>query len=176
MATTRILLLRGVNVGGNGKLPMAEFRETLAALGLGRVRSYIQSGNLVFDDAGLPDLQTRIAQALKAQFGLTSALFLYSAAEFDALMQACPFSSQGDADGAKVHVFYLDAPSPMDLAQAMPFATTEQVLLTQSALYLFAPDGIGRSVLVEKLGRLLKVGVTARNWNTVRKLSEMAKA
>ncbi len=54
-------------------------------------------------------------------------------------------------------------------------ATTERFHLTAQAFYLHAPDGIGRSVMVEKLGRFMKATTTARNWNTVRALSEMAK-
>ena len=170
----QILMLRGVNVGGV-KLPMAPFREALAGLGLGRVRSYIQSGNAVFDDPGLPDLKGAIGAMLKDKFSLTSALFLYTPQEFSAIEAACPYAREGDEAGAKVHVFFLAEPSVLDNEGMAALATTERFHLTAQAFYLHAPDGIGRSVMVEKLGRFMKATTTARNWNTVRALSEMAK-
>lgn len=165
--TRRILLLRGVNVGGTGKLPMAGLRAALADLGLDRVQSHIQSGNLVFDDPGLPDLAGRVAFVLRDRFGLAPALFLFGAEEFDRILRDCPFSQPGAADGAKVHVYFLATPSPADPAVLRGYAGTESLHLTDRALYLHAPEGIGRSALAERLPRLLGAVHTARNWNTV---------
>ncbi len=177
MAVT-ILLLRGVNVGGV-KLPMDQFRTLLTGLGLQQVQTYIQSGNAVFDDPGIGDTDRQIAAALRRDMGLNPALFLYSTAQFDAILADCPFVREGEAEGAKVHVFFRApaaglAPGPA-LDALQPFVTTERFVETPAAIYLHAPEGVGRSVWVEKAGRLLKDTTTARNWNTVRALSDMAK-
>lgn len=169
----KILLLRGVNVGGTGKLPMAGFRQMLTGLGLGDVQTYIQSGNAVFDDPGLPDLTEAIAGGLKAGFRLSPALFFYPAPAFDAIIAQSPFAEAGAADGAKVFVYFLDRPAMIDMTALQTLATSERLHLTDQALHLHAPDGVGRSVLAEKLPRFLKVTHTARNWNTVRRLSQM---
>jgi uncharacterized protein (DUF1697 family) len=173
--TPRILLLRGVNVGGV-KLPMVAYRDMLTGLGLADVRSYIQSGNAVFKDPGLPDLAGAVAAGLKADFGLSSALFFYEAQGFDSILAECPFAVEGDAAGAKVHVVLLAEPAQFDHAALMALATTERFALTDRALYLHAPDGVGHSALFEKLPRFVKGSNTARNWNTMRALSEMVKA
>ena len=170
----KVLLLRGVNVGGTGKLPMAECRAALAGLGLGVVQSHIQSGNLVFDDPGMPDLSGALARLLADRFALTQALFLYTAPEFARILDACPFADAGERDGAKVHLFFLTAPSPADVAMLRAHAGTERLHLDERALYLHAPDGIGRSALALALPRLLKVAHTARNWNTARAVRALA--
>lgn len=161
----RILLLRGVNVGGV-KLPMAEFRAMLADLGMTRVRTHIQSGNAVFDDPDTADPAPRIGAAMLARFGFLPELFLYTPSGFAAICAQNPFTAEAAADGAKVHAFFLARPATLP-AEAAALATTERLHLTDAALFLHAPDGIGRSKLVERLPRLLAVPQTARNWNTV---------
>jgi uncharacterized protein (DUF1697 family) len=172
--TRRILLLRGVNVGGANRLPMADFRALLASLGLGNPRTLIASGNAVFDDPGLPDLPGQIATAIAARFGLHPDLFLYTAETFAAIIAANPYAPEAAADGAKVHAFFLATPTQLDDAKVKALATTERLHLTRAALYLHAPDGLGRSKLAERLPRLLVTASTARNWNTVEALATLA--
>lgn len=169
----RILLLRGVNVGGV-VLPMAGLRAALEGLGLARVRSHIQSGNAVFDDPGLPDLQAAIAGAIAARFGLTPALFLYTPPEFAAIIAECPFQAEGEARGAALHVFFLSAPVSPDLGALQALSQGERFHLTPRAFYLLAEAGIGRSKLAEALPRQIGTAQTARNWNTVRALAALA--
>ena len=169
-----ILLLRGVNVGGV-KLPMVAFRQMLVGMGLTSVQTYIQSGNAVFDDPGRADLLAGIAAALRERFNLAPALFLLTAAEFDLVVAECPYAVQGAAAGTRVHVFFLATPALLDQPALQALATTEEFTLTARAFYLHAPDGIGRSVLVEKLGRHLKAVTTARNWNTMMQLQKMVR-
>lgn len=172
--TRRILLLRAVNVGGTGRLPMAGLRQMLTELGLGNPRTLIASGNAVFDDPGLPDLQQRLTGALEARFGLRTDVFLLDLAALQAVHDANPFAEAAAKDGSKVHAFFLARPTELPGAAAA-LATTEVLHLTPAALYLHAPDGIGRSKLAERLPRLLSVPVTARNWNTVTALLAMAR-
>jgi uncharacterized protein (DUF1697 family) len=157
-----ILLLRGVNVGGV-KLPMKGFRDMLTRLGLDDVRSYIQSGNAVFDDPGLGYLARLIRAGLMADFGLSFALFLFDPAEFDSIIAESPFAGEGVADGARVHVYYLAEPASPDHEALRALATTEWYRQTPRAFFFHAPQGVGRSVLAEKLGRYMKVVTTARN-------------
>lgn len=171
--TRRILLLRGVNVGGANRLPMAAFRAMLADIGLLSPRTLIASGNAVFDDPGLPDLAGRLAAALATRFGLNPDLFLLTLAELEAIRAANPFAPEAAADGSKVHVFFLARPTILP-PETATLTTTERLHLTAAALYLHAPDGIGRSRLAERLPRLLAVPATARNWNTVTALAAAA--
>lgn len=172
--TRRVLLLRAVNVGGTGRLPMADLRRMLAGLGLGNPRTLIASGNAVFDDPGLPDLPARLTVALETRFGLRTDIFLLDLAALQAVHDANPFAEAAAEDGARVHAFFLARPTHLPEAAAA-LATTEIMHLTPAALYLYAPDGIGRSKLAERLPRLLSVPVTARNWNTVTALLAMAR-
>ena len=98
-------MLRGVNVGGAGRLPMAGFRAMLEGLGMTRVQTYIQSGNAVF--LGLrQDLPARISAALEAEFGLRVPVFVLGLEDLAAVLAANPFAAEGEADGAVVHVVF----------------------------------------------------------------------
>ena len=170
-------LLRGVNVGGAGKLPMAEFRALLADLGLGAAQTHIQSGNAVFTST-LPrqTLIPLIADGVQMRFGFRPAVFLFSIDELHDILTAQPFA---DHPAEKTHAFLLSSPVPdLDPAAITAFAAaTEHWHLTDAAFYLFAPDGIGRSRLAAGLGRLLprSVTVTARNLRTLQAVLAMAR-
>jgi uncharacterized protein (DUF1697 family) len=163
----KLLLLRGVNVAGANRLPMAEFRSMLADLGLTRVTTYLQSGNAVFDDPGVADLSDKVASAMRLRFGFAPAQFYLTAADHKAIAAACPYQAEGAADPTAVHVWYLANPAKPDMAALYALARNEQFHLTDRAFYLHAPDGIGRSVLAAKLERALAVPMTARNWRSV---------
>lgn len=170
----QILLLRGVNVGGV-KLPMAPFRQMLLDLGLQGAQTFIQSGNAVFRAPGDP--RPAIAAGLKDRFGLQVGLFLYDLPRYRAILHANPFAPAGQADGAKVHLFFLSAPAPTDMSAILAFAQDGEALhVTPEAIYLNAPNGIGRSVLAEKLSRALKTGFTARNQRSAEAILALAEA
>jgi uncharacterized protein (DUF1697 family) len=172
MTEVRILLLRGVNVGGV-KLPMAEFRALLNGLGLQDVATFIQSGNAVFRSEGDP--LPAIASGLKHHFGLTSALFLYDLATYRGILQANPYAEAGRADGARVHLYFLTRPAMLDLAELMAFAEGEEALtVTDQAIYFNAPNGMGQSVLAERLAARLKGGFTARNQRSAEAILALA--
>ena len=178
VAEVKVLLLRGVNVAGANRLPMPEFRAMLGDLGLRDVGTHIQSGNAVCTDPGVPDLAAKIGAAMLARFGFSPALFILGLAEYKAVLAANPYRRQGIADGAKVHVFFLAAPAngTDQVGMAAIKAADEAFTLTGSALYLLAPAGIGRSVLVEKLDRFVKVPMTARNQRSCEIILTMAEA
>jgi uncharacterized protein (DUF1697 family) len=176
---TWIVLLRGVNVGGNNKLPMKALATELESLGFSDVRTYIQSGNVVCRGPGQkPDaLAAVIRGAILGKFGFEPAVLAIEAADFAAAAAANPFSeSTADMEGRTVHLFFLDqAPKevPRDRLEALRIAS-ERWQLKGRVLYLHCPEGFGTSKLAIQAERILGVPATARNWRTVSTLLEMA--
>lgn len=170
----RIALLRGVNVGGAGKLPMAEFRALLAALGLARVETYIQSGNAVFDsDLGAQALEAMIRDGVAARFGFAPETFVLTAEEIAVALRDHPFTG---AEPKLVHVFFLrDTPVPDEAALRALALPGDAWHIGPRRFTLHTPAGIGRSKLAEKLPRLLPAPMTARNLRTLAALDVMAR-
>ncbi|MEV1005998.1 DUF1697 domain-containing protein [Streptomyces sp. NPDC049881] len=183
--TTYAALLRGINVGGGRKVPMAELRALLTERGYGRVRTHLQSGNVVLDapaaDAGGdPDaaLAARLAAAVEERFGFPVGVVVRDHAYLASVVDACPFATEAP-EGRQLHVTYFSRPvdparfAAVDTAAHLP----ERFHLGDRALYLLAPDGIGRSRLADVLARATParegVVATSRNWNTVRRLAEL---
>lgn len=168
---TWIALLRGINVGGHHIVPMKELVAHLEADGFTGVRTYIQSGNVVLQAKARPDV--RIGACIERHFGFRPAVFALSADELRQAAANNPFDPEA---GKMVHFFFCDRePQPdYELLHAVK-APSEDFRLTGSVFYLYAPDGIGRSKLVEKVGKALPgVQITARNLNTINKLLEMS--
>ncbi|MFE9393907.1 DUF1697 domain-containing protein [Streptomyces flavidovirens] len=179
MTTTYAALLRGINVSGHRRVPMAELRVLLAELGHRDVRTYLQSGNAVFTtDASDEDaLAAALEQAIETRFGFAVDCLVRSGAYLKAVADACPFPA-AELAGKQLHVTYFSQPlTPGRFASVDPAAyLPEEFRLGDRALYLYTPDGLGRSKLAEVLTRpaLLKgITGTTRNWNTVVKLVEM---
>ncbi|MFJ4620269.1 DUF1697 domain-containing protein [Streptomyces sp. NPDC088812] len=179
MTTTYAALLRGINVGGARKVPMADLRTLLEGLGLGAVRTHLQSGQAVFRaDRGDEDtLAAEIAGAIETRFGFGVDVLVRDHAYLKAVAEACPFPA-ADLEARQLHVTYFSGPvgpdrfTGIDRAAFLP----EEFRLGDRALYLYAPDGLGRSKLAEHLSkrRVNKdLIATTRNWNTVVKLVEM---
>ena len=182
MTTTYAALLRGINVGGSRKVPMADLRTLMADLGHGGVRSYLQSGQAVFtaDHGDEETLAAELAGAIEKRFGFTVDVIVRDHAYLKAIAEACPFPA-AELEAKQLHVTYFSAPvdadrfAEIDQAAYLP----EEFRLGDRALYLYAPDGLGRSKLAEHLSKpRLNKGViaTSRNWNTVVKLVEMTGA
>lgn len=169
----RIALLRGVNVSGAGKLPMAEFREMLAGLGLAEVRTYIQSGNAVFEsDLAAERLEVAIRDAVAERFGFAPETFVRSVAEMVEALTDHPFTA---ADPARVHVFFLRQTPALDEAALRPLALPgDGWHVGPRRFTLHTPGGIGRSKLAERLARLLPAPMTARNLRTLAALRAIA--
>jgi uncharacterized protein (DUF1697 family) len=175
--TTWIALLRGINVGGNNILPMAELRSDLEALKLINVRTYIQSGNVVFDspaDSG-EDLAARLGDQIEERHGFRPNIVLLRREELEAAVQANPYP-EAAAEPKTLHFSFLAEPAAApDLAALDALKSpTERYALTGQVFYLHAPDGIGRSRLAAKVERHLGVSATARNYRTVDRLLSMA--
>ncbi|MFJ8132333.1 DUF1697 domain-containing protein [Streptomyces hydrogenans] len=181
--TTYALLLRGINVSGHRKVPMAELRALLEELGHGDVRTYLQSGNAVFttdDDAPQDTLAAAIEDAIERRFGFRCDCLVRDGAYLAAVAEACPFPA-AELEGKQLHAVYYSAPVTPDRFAAVDAEAhrPESFALGDRVLYLYTPDGLGRSKLAEAVLRpSLNKGVvaTARNWNTVRRLVEMTAA
>ena len=169
----KALLIRGINVGGGNRLPMADLKAMLSELGASDVQTYIASGNAVFTgDIAASD----ISDAVFAAKGFRPRVMVLDETDFRMIARANPYPEATEV-GKSLHVFYLTGPAHFDDAAAMALkADSERYHVTERAIYLHAPDGIGRSKLVEKIDKLAGVPTTARNWNTVAKLLEMLEA
>jgi len=177
--TTWIALLRGVNVGGNNPLPMADLRALLGGLGYAGVRTYIQSGNCVFraDTADASALEAEIAAAIDGRFGFRPDVFVLSREQLDDAVAGNPYAAAA-GDPKSVHLMFLARPADgADLAGLETVrADSEAFTLTAAVFYLHAPDGIGRSKLVDKLGKYVPVSMTGRNLRSVRQIADLAAA
>lgn len=179
MDKTWIALLRGVNVGGHGKIAMPELAAELSRLGLSGVRTHIQSGNLVFrcPTAGDTDLASRIGNAISQRFGVNTRVWLMRASQLAAAMDANPFPEAANAaSGNTLHFFFLEhAPDARAPARLDAAATSgERWQLAQTVFYLHTPNGFGRSRLAARAEALLGVAATARNWRTLNAVLALA--
>ncbi|MFE0471722.1 DUF1697 domain-containing protein [Streptomyces sp. NPDC058947] len=179
MTTMYAALLRGINVGGSRKVPMADLRALMESLGLDDVRTYLQSGQAVFssghgDEASLA---ARLADGIERHFGFGVDVIVRDHAYLRAVADACPFPA-AELEPRQLHVTYFSEPvtpgrfGQIDQAAFLP----EEFRLGDRALYLYAPNGLGRSKLAEQLAKpRVTRGLTAttRNWNTVLKLAEL---
>jgi uncharacterized protein (DUF1697 family) len=172
---TYVALLRGINVGGHRKVPMAELRQVLEGLGYGAVRTYLQSGNAVFTApaAASEEYAARVSEALAAHFGFAVDTLVRSAVELRAAAGRCPFPTER-LDPAKLAVVFLDRPAAgHPLAGADPARwAPDEVRIGERELFGYFPDGMGRSKLGDRLSWPGAVATT-RNWRTVTKLLEL---
>lgn len=166
--TAYVALLRAVNVGGTGKLPMAELKAMADAAGFRKARTYIASGNLVFEsDGSEAEVKRTLEAALERYAGKPVGVLVRTATEMDEVLAANPF---GDQPGARVVAVFLDAAPPKDAVAAAKHLTNERVHVGKREFYVHYPDGQG----VSKLTIPAAKSGTARNMNTVAKLAEMA--
>lgn len=167
---TWIGLLRGVNVGGKNKLPMADLRRIVTSCGHGEVRTYIQSGNVLFDakERDAAKLAAELRAAIAKDTKIDCAVVLRSAKELAATVAKNPFSE----DSAHVHVVFMAAAATarFDAAKYAP----EELAIVGRDVYLHLPNGLGRSKLAADVARRKELAGTARNWRTVETLLAMA--
>lgn len=174
---THIALLRAVNVGGRS-LKMGDLVAFARDLGLSEPRTLLQSGNLVFESPAKVDaaLERRLEGEAEKRFGFAVDFMVRSAAEWQALMVANPFTEAVRDDPAHLLVMPLKTAPAKGALERLRAAIKgrELVELAGRNAYLVYPDGVGRSKLtIAVIERVLGVRGTARNWNTVVKLAEM---
>lgn len=170
MAGQFVLLLRGINVGGHRRVPMADLRRVLSDLGLSNVQTYIQSGNAVFSsDRGEAELSPALFTALETEFGFPIALTIRTAAEWQTISSPYPA-------GKQTHVAFLSHPPEPQHVQALQTQDFAPDLWTLSGrdLHLHYQGGTQAARLTHALlERRLKVSATVRNWQTVQALKKL---
>lgn len=166
--TVYIALLRAVNVGGTGKLPMAELRMMAQEVGFAGVQTYIASGNLLFESAlSEVEVKTALEQRLESFAGKPVPVLIRTAAEMKGVHAANPFP---DAHGSRHLVYFLDTPPPPDTFDTVRDQADERIALGVREIYVDYGAGIRFTRLKMPA---IKIG-TARNINTVAKLVAMA--
>ena len=174
---TYIALFRGINVGGKNSLPMNELVAILEDIGAKRARTYIQTGNAVFQSQEADSLQLskQLTAAIKKRFGFEPHVLILGLDAIDRAIAKNPFPD-AEADPSNLHLGFLaSAPKNPDLEKLNNLRTeNERFYLTDEVFYLHAPDGVGRSKLAANSERLLGVAMTDRNWRTVCKIKELA--
>ena len=174
-----VALLRGVNVGGKNKLPMADLRDIFTAAGCAAVQTYIQSGNVVFEAA--QDLAERVPEivprAIRRRFGYETAVVMRSSEELRQVVASNPFDTSGDP--RFLHVAFLeDTPGAEAVSRLDPQRSPPDTFAVRGRnVHLHYPNGVARSKLTnECLAAQLQTASTMRNWRTVLSLLEMVDA
>ncbi len=166
--TVYVALLRAVNVGGTGKLAMADLKAMCERAGYANVRTYIASGNVVFESKASPGaVQARLQVDLEAYANKPVGVIVRTAAEMKALLAAQPFAGR---EPTKTVVIFLDQPPAAKAIDSLPGQDGEEVRLGKRELYVYYPKGQGQS----RLKIPAAAEGTARNLNTVARLVEMA--
>lgn len=176
---TYVSMLRGINVGGKKSMKMDQLRELFAALGFARVKTYVQSGNVVFKarKSSPADLSRKIEERILSEFGFSVSVISKTAEEISRAIRNNPFLKEKGIDPAKLHVTFLsDAPPEKALQKLKALGAEPDRFRSRGAeIYVFCPNGYGRTRLSNNvLEKLLSVRATTRNWNTVNQFYRIA--
>ncbi|MGI8752965.1 MAG: DUF1697 domain-containing protein [Acidimicrobiales bacterium] len=175
MAQTWVALLRGINVGGHQKVPMATLRAAYADAGCSSVVTYIQSGNVVLDHAETDPavLGARLEEAVRQACGVDSRLVLRTAAQWVAMVDANPFA---DLDAAFLNVSFLGtSPDPERVVEVESRDVgPDRLRVIGRHVYAWLPDGVRGARLSGAQVERLVGPATARNWRTVLKITDLA--
>jgi uncharacterized protein (DUF1697 family) len=170
-----VVLLRGINVGGHRRVPMAELRELAHELGLINPRTYVASGNLVFEtDIRPEDVASDLEHAIEQRFGFPVDVIARSAADWRAYVQSNPFPQAARAMPKWVWMFLSKEmareQAMEELADAAPDLRVERA---GDAIWIHMPDGVSKAMLRIKWDRVIGSPSTSRNWRTVETIGRM---
>ena len=178
---TYIAILRGINVSGQKKIKMADLKSLMEELNFGNVRTYIQSGNVVFecDECPAKELEKSIEEKIAGHYGFQVPTMVKTPDELEYVLHHNPFFNDPDKDPKRFYVTFLDevpAPELVEKLKGIDYHP-EAYVLDGKNIYFFSPAAYGRAKMNNNFfENKLKVAATTRNWNTVMKLVEMAKA
>ncbi len=178
---TYISILRGINVSGQKMIKMNELLALFEGLHFKNIRTYIQSGNVVFQavKTDVHDLAKLIEEKISERFGFAVPVMVKEKNEIATVLQNNPFIKSVDKDVSKLHVTFLSQEpdkSYIDKINQLQYLPDEYVL-AGSTIYLYCPNGYGNTKLHNNFfENKLKVKATTRNWNTVNELMKMADA
>jgi uncharacterized protein (DUF1697 family) len=176
---TYIAMLRGINIGPHKRMKMDKLRVTCEKLGFKDVKTYIQSGNIVFRAAKLSDeaLAKKLGEAIVREFGFTADVITRTRDEMECIIRNNPLLKEKGIDPAKLHVaFLLEKPSPAAMKRLEELTLPpDRVRNLHCEIYFYFPNGVsGSSLWKHSLDRILTITSTMRNWNTVNALSKIA--
>lgn len=173
---TYIALFRAINVLGKNLLPMKDLKSILEKLGVEEIKTYIQSGNVVFNYTGsdITDLSKKITAAIKRNHSFEPNVILLKKKDIQKAVANNPFPQVGD-NHKTLHVYFLESkPTNPNLEKMLEIKSDmEQYEIIDKFFYLYTPGGFGKSKLADRAEKLLGVSATARNWRTVNKILEM---
>jgi uncharacterized protein (DUF1697 family) len=173
--TIYIALLRGINVGKHNRIKMADLKSLLETMGLEKVKTYIQSGNVLFESKDeAPELSKRLEDEISKTFGFPVPVILRTAEEYEQMIRDCPYRVESLKEGESIQLAFLaDEPSleKVDLLRNYK-GDPDECVIRGKEVYLFLRQSILDSKLATQLPKL-GVPVTVRNWKTVIKLSTM---
>jgi uncharacterized protein (DUF1697 family) len=173
--TRYVALLRAVNLGAKRQVPMPILRELLEARGHGPVRTHLASGNVILDSPlGEAELAGELSAAIEQEFGFEVPVIVRTGAQLAAVVTGDPLGTVV-TDLSRCSVTFLPEPPDPARVDALPPAEEGEYLVRGRELYLWLPQGLRGSPMGSwKWERMLGVAGTARNWNTVRRLAELA--
>ncbi|MED1205697.1 DUF1697 domain-containing protein [Heyndrickxia acidicola] len=176
MKNVYIALLRGINVGGKNKIKMEELRNVFESLGLQKVKTYIQSGNVLFESyENESSLCQLLESEIAAAFGFSVSVMLRTSEEMVQIINGCPYRPDELQEGESIHVSFLSkVPSKEAADKVLAYNNdAEACQIKGREVYLFFRKSIRDSKLANQLHKL-DVPSTLRNWNTASKLAGMA--
>ena len=171
-----IALLRGINVAGQKKIPMAALRDILAKTGLKNVKTYIQSGNVIFESAETDSrqLEDKIHNAIKTHFGFQVPILIKTNTELQQIFDACPFPEEKKINSYFTPLFTAPEKSQMEDLSKITHPN-EAFIVTSNCIYFYCSTGYGRAKYNNNFfERKLKTTATARNYKTMLKLLAMS--
>ena len=179
MVETQIALLRGINVGGHNKIPMAGLKSLCEAMGWARIETYIQSGNLVFQ-SGLDSkqLESDLEKAILDRYGFDISVIVRPGTSWTKLVNQNPFPQASEREPNRVMMGLTKSPIDTGAAGALQkqAKNEERIRLAGDALWIHFPQGSGRTKITPALlNRLAGSAVTMRNWRTVTRIDQMAR-
>jgi len=173
-----IALIRGINVGSTRKLPMAELRAACAEEGLGEVKTYIQSGNIVLDHGSAKDAEVALARLIHTRFKRDVPVVIRTATQWDRLIETCPLPDEAREAPRVLHLVACKEPPRADAVGALRERARHGEKIAawgDHDIALHFTNGVADSKLAPALiDRLVGSPATSRNWNTLLKLQEMA--
>jgi uncharacterized protein (DUF1697 family) len=173
-----VALLRGINLGGHKIIKMEQLRASLEALGFEQVKTYIQSGNVVFRTTKISDktLSKKIGERILSDFGHSVAVIVRSADEIKQAIANNPFLKNPAVDQTKLHVMFLSEPPAQSALEQLEtlVGKPDEVRSLGKELYFYLPNGVAESVVIKKpIDRIVAVTTTMRNWKTTNAINAM---
>lgn len=173
---TYIALLRGINVGGHKKILMADLKALFEGLNFKDVKTYIQSGNVVFSSEEKQDFEGIIANAIEAKYGFIVPILVKKASEMNKIIEKCPFFDEKLKNSYFILLQEKPSLTNIDLTVALASSyPNEEFIIMDDCVYIFYSEGAGKAKMgINFFEKKLKVSATARNYRTMVKLIDMA--